>query len=365
MANLKNTRINTNEAIGLPSGTNSQRPSSASLGMMRYNTEEEIVEVYNGTEWIEIVVSGNAGLYAFSEATFTPGGSSGRFGPSLTEARNGLSGPEVDDWKNDTAFFNVSGGIQEWTVPANGTYRITSAGAEGGGQASSSNVGGRGAEMEGNFDLTEGTLLRIIVGQRGGDGAQTGLVDAGQNNAGGGAGGGSFVYFNSTDSTPLIAAGGGGGAESPDNGRNGTSSTSGTDSTPDSRGNVGPGGTNGNPGANDPGGASYHGGPGAGWNGRSTRRDSGDHGEGGYSFPSWEGGRAGPDNADARGGFGGGGGPSEDNGAAGGGGGYSGGGSANYSESGGGGGGSFNSGTNQSNSSGANSGDGFVRVSLL
>lgn len=58
MAILKNTRINSTESITLPVGTSSQRPGSPGLGMMRYNTDEEYVEVYNGEEWVQ-VASGN------------------------------------------------------------------------------------------------------------------------------------------------------------------------------------------------------------------------------------------------------------------------------------------------------------------
>jgi len=53
-----------------------------------------------------------AALYPFTTATFTNGGQEGRLGPSLAQARSGLSGPEVDGWKNDTEFFNTADGIQ-------------------------------------------------------------------------------------------------------------------------------------------------------------------------------------------------------------------------------------------------------------
>ena len=60
MATLKNTSINSTESITLPVGTSAQRPGSPSLGMMRYNTDESYVEVYDGTEWFPIASGGAA-----------------------------------------------------------------------------------------------------------------------------------------------------------------------------------------------------------------------------------------------------------------------------------------------------------------
>jgi len=51
MATFKNTIIDSLQAITLPVGNTSQRPSPASAGMMRYNTTEEYVEYYDGSEW--------------------------------------------------------------------------------------------------------------------------------------------------------------------------------------------------------------------------------------------------------------------------------------------------------------------------
>ena len=49
MADLKNTEINDN--LELPSGTTAQRPSSPQEGQIRYNTDLETVEFYNGANW--------------------------------------------------------------------------------------------------------------------------------------------------------------------------------------------------------------------------------------------------------------------------------------------------------------------------
>jgi len=39
----------------LPGGTTAQRPSSPAVGMIRFNTEELQVEVYNGSSWLQII----------------------------------------------------------------------------------------------------------------------------------------------------------------------------------------------------------------------------------------------------------------------------------------------------------------------
>ena len=130
-------------------------------------------------------------------------------------------------------------GIQEWTVPATATYTIEAWGAEGGG-----GIGGKGARMKGDFDLTQGWVLKIVVGQMGTEETYNGSVG----NAGGG-GGGSFVIktpYNTTASI-LVIAGGGGGSGSHYAGYGGI--TSETDSNTGSAGNGGTPGSNGNSGA--------------------------------------------------------------------------------------------------------------------
>ena len=276
-----------------------------------------------------------------------------------------------------------NGVIQTFTVPKTARYLIKAWGARGGthsynyGYKPGTYYGGRGASKEGVFTLNKGTVLNIVVGQRGGDSVE---VNGGQSttstaaslglsvedNAGTGGGGGSFVY--TTSNALLLAAGGGGGASSGHNGVDGQSSTSGTSDSSRVRG----GGTGGQPGQCNNKSASYHGGVGAGWFAQGCARAGSSHGErGGSRAQGWVGGRAGNMNSGynggpppgAVGGFGGGGGGSEDNGASGGGGGYSGGGSGIHLQQAGGGGGSYCSGTSCSGVNGGNSGDdGLVQI---
>ena len=282
-----------------------------------------------------------------------------------------------------------NGTIQTFVVPSSGTYVITLAGAKGGthnttyGSFPGTYYGGKGAVMKGMFSLTSGTVLQIVVGQKGGNSVE---VKGGQNttkmaaslglsvedNAGTGGGGGSFVY-NSLGAL-LIAAGGGGGASSGYNGVDGQSGTSGTDSVGKSESYRGRGGSNGQPGqcCNS---GNYHGGVGGGWLSQGSPREGEQHGErGGSKLQGWLGGRAGKMNSGmnggpapgAVGGFGGGGGGSEDNGASGGGGGYSGGGAGKWWNQAGGGGGSYCSGNSCEGTTGGNlEYDGYVSIRIL
>lgn len=61
MAILRNTRINSTEAVTLPAGTTSQRPTSALSGMMRFNTSTDSVEIFDGAEWINMGLIVNIG----------------------------------------------------------------------------------------------------------------------------------------------------------------------------------------------------------------------------------------------------------------------------------------------------------------
>lgn len=62
MATLKNTTTNTTSSIKLPVGSNSDRPSSALLGMMRFNTDIETVEIFDGSNWSRMGYSQSVNL---------------------------------------------------------------------------------------------------------------------------------------------------------------------------------------------------------------------------------------------------------------------------------------------------------------
>ena len=139
-------------------------------------------------------------LYDFTSHTFTNCGATGATGPTLANCTSSYSSSAP--WTSDTNFFNMTTqGIQEWTVPSSGSYRIQAWGAQGG------QSGGYGAYARGDFILTEGDIIHILIGQIGG--------------TNGGGGGGTFVMkspYNSVSSVLIIAGGGGGGYGAADGG---------------------------------------------------------------------------------------------------------------------------------------------------
>jgi hypothetical protein len=111
-------------------------------------------------------------------------------------------------FESNTSHFNVINGIQLWKVPDTGTYTIEVAGA-GGGTPAGLQSGGKGRIISGRVTLTQGDVLRIIVGSRGG---------RFEYNAGGGGASVFGLATSMSDATPteslpwiMSGAGGGGG----------------------------------------------------------------------------------------------------------------------------------------------------------
>lgn len=329
-------------------------------------------------------------LFPFTTFTFTDGGGSGHLGQSLASF---LADSDYNtgtySWLSNTDYFNVTTndgtypvGIQLFTIPKTGTYRIEARGAHGGNAGTSGTAtnytGGIGAKIRGDFSLTQGEKLEILVGH------------SGSNRSGsyGGAcgGGGSFVVKEgaSVEADILVIAGGGGGAEyyssrnSSDHGGNGRLSTytggSGGNSsqTVGTYGQPAPNYSSGSYGDRARGGWYGYGGGGAvagggggyynrGGTGNATSSLMQTNTQCGYGYLTGTGytsayrGQGGRSNSSTEyGGFGGGGGSQISSGYGGGGGGYSGGGGGNfayvsggYKQGNGGGGGSYNSGVNK------------------
>ena len=288
--------------------------------------------------------------------TFSNCGATGANGPTQSQVNSTYSSGNS---LNGAVTINTQG-IQEWTVPASGSYIIEAFGAEGGNGYSNSSIGGRGARIKGTFSLSQGQVIMIIVGQMGGSAQYVG-----------GGGGGSFVWISGITSNPLIAAGGGGGGGHSNsyNGVDATTSNNGTNGLNQLTG----GGTNGSGGV-DVSASSREASGGAGWlsNGNDGTVFSCESITKGGTRPL-EGGIGGAGGGSstriAPGGFGGGGGGNARCGAVGGGGGggYSGGGAGAEPPSfdGGGGGGSYNSGSDQSNSSGVQESHGYIIITAL
>lgn len=296
------------------------------------------------------VPSAHAALYTFTSHTFTSCGATGQSGPTTANCTSAYS---AATWTANSSYFTTTSGIQKWTVPSTASYRITAYGARGGNASSGATLGGAGAKAMGDFTLTQGDVISILVGQTGGDNT------ASSGSAGGG--GGTFIVTSSNSA--LIVAGGGGGAAF--SGSTGTST--GVDGNNINAGTAGrdgviAGGTGGAGGATPSG--AWSGSSGGGFN--SAGGNGTNSSTGGASFLSGGGGGNRGNSYGSVGGFGGGGGATW--GAAGGGG-YSGGGAdysdGNWIQQGGGGGGSYVSGTNTSMLAGQNSGAGYVTIQIL
>ena len=153
--------------------------------------------------------------YAEFRAVFTNLGASGRLGP--TSLGSYYSG-QVHDGQ-----VTLVSGIQQWTVPKTGDYRIEAIGAAGGYGLRSNNgqYRGRGARLRGIFRLSKGETMQILVGQEG-------SINLNGDSCGGG--GGTFVVRGSN--TPLIIAGGGGGMENARSRHSGCDASTGTTGNP-------------------------------------------------------------------------------------------------------------------------------------
>lgn len=136
----------------------------------------------------DLVLDLSEPLYTFTKQVFKTD-VTGRTGPTLSQLRAYYTGTS---FVSDTTLFNSSAGIQIWTVPATGRYRIEAIGAT---KYSFINGGGtdRRPIVEGTFDLLKGDKLRILVGQMAGSSPDAGA-------------GGSFVE---SEKLGLLVVGGG------------------------------------------------------------------------------------------------------------------------------------------------------------
>ena len=272
--------------------------------------------------------------------------------------------------------FMYSGSIVQWTAPQTGSYEITAYGAQGGGCGIY--AGGMGAIMSGTFQLNQGDVLNILVGQEGIPPQYSGY-------GGGGGGGGSFVVGPNNNTNPLVVAGGGGGVSGNCTGASdATTSTTGNNATGTAKSNQeGSGGTGGGGGSIGSDSYQYGGGGGGGFSG-----DGGTHylnqviyngsmaAQGGFSYLNGGAGGVGGNyngklSSVWAGGFGGGGAGSGF--SSGGGGGYSGGGGGGASRdaakgqtvSGGGGGSYLAPSATDTSMSVGNTGNGLVTIDLV
>ena len=133
--------------------------------------------------------------------TFTNAGATGPTGPTQAQITTAYQSTNLAG----QVTINTQG-IQEWVVPSTGQYEIEAWGAKGGGSFFPGNTfadlyrAGFGAKIKAVVNLTQGDVIKVLVGQQGTDGTNSGY-------RAGGGGGGTFVV---KDQTPILIAGGGG-----------------------------------------------------------------------------------------------------------------------------------------------------------
>jgi hypothetical protein len=311
IANYPNTTYAWTFAQGTPANSSAVNPSVTWSTPGTYAVNVTLTDAFGCSAMLQqnvVISSCNPFVYSFTTC-----GKTGKDGPLQADCNSAYSSTNLQG--NVTV---STQGIQQWSVPLTGNYRITVAGARGG--PSAARVGGSGAVLSAVVSLTAGDVLKIVVGQEGG---------LNYNGNGGGGGGGSFVTYS--NNTPIMVAGGGGGASQ--YGSSFFDGLPGSTLTAGSAANAGSGGNGGTIGSSGTGG-----GPGGGFN---TDGGSNSYGTGGRAFLNGAAGAVGYSTPTMGfGGFGGAGGAGFS--AGGGAGGYSGGGPGpNAAPSAAGGGGSF------------------------
>ncbi len=150
-----------------------------------------------------VMIQGNGAAYSgarmsvvlgHTDFVLYPCGAAGPFGPSQAQCDAFYTG------QSPAGLVTVNNGIQSMTLPHSGRWRLLARGAQGASGAFATYVGGRGAQVYGELNLTAGTVLHMVVGQMG--------VGQGSGHNGGG-GGGSFIVNSLGE--PLMIGGGGGG----------------------------------------------------------------------------------------------------------------------------------------------------------
>lgn len=103
MSNARNlagivTETPSTGSLSLPAGTTAQRPGTPAEGMIRQNTDTDIVETYNGTLWI--AVGDQAAIYS-AEYLVVAGGGGG--GNTAAGGGGGGAGGYISTTSNFTA----------------------------------------------------------------------------------------------------------------------------------------------------------------------------------------------------------------------------------------------------------------------
>lgn len=186
------------KGLSIPTASRNEIPTEASLLKVRGGILVLSKPSAGGLEWQQAVDTRDV-LYDFATHTFTNAGQTGATGPTLAQCKTAYAA--AAQWINNAAWFGVTAtGIQEWTVPVTGYYRIRARGASRF-FGFSATVTDTRPEADAVFRLLKGDKLRIAVGQLGYYPPNVGLCISGS--------GGTFVQ--SAEQGLLLVGGGAGG----------------------------------------------------------------------------------------------------------------------------------------------------------
>jgi len=191
MANLKNTNIDDTGFLELPSGTEAERPSNPQTGMIRFNTDIQLVEVYDGIEWgplVEIPIDAQGGSVtevtdggeSFRVHTFT---SSGNF--TVNQAPSGSTVEYLVVGGGGGGGFRHGGGAGAGGVVAGTDYEVSV-----GSYGVTVGSGGNGGTSQGG---QQGDNSQFDVFTAIGGGGGHSFDGPAPNNAAGGSGGGGAI----------------------------------------------------------------------------------------------------------------------------------------------------------------------------
>ena len=189
---MANLQASTFTDLGLPSGTNAQRPGSPTIGMMRYNTDISLVEFYDGSYWRPVT--------GYSNGTVGTGG--------------------------DQILYRQKGIVHMFTSVTTATFTptftgyvqvlVVAGGGGGGANSWSGGGGGGGVTFTRAYPVSAGSGISVTVGGGASPGNQGGTSTFGTvSTSGGGTGG---VWDSTTPGRPG-GSGGGGGNSSADSSR--------------------------------------------------------------------------------------------------------------------------------------------------
>lgn len=99
----------TADSIQLPTGTTAQQPTTPTAGQLRYNTENNNLEFYNGSSFVQIN-GGTNGAHTVTKDAFTLDGSTVAYGPlSFTPSADQNVLVFIEGVFQDDSTYSISG----------------------------------------------------------------------------------------------------------------------------------------------------------------------------------------------------------------------------------------------------------------